>query len=203
LGLDLGQRQDHSAIAVVRGAEEPDGAFDYVKWVQPVRTVWEADPLRRLPLGTLYTTVVEQVARLVRRPEMEGRCTVVADATGVGMPVMEMLRRAGMRARLMPVIVTSSSGPARCTEGVWHVGRRELLTGLREMLEERRVRIPETEVGKSLVEELANVELESGGRVRSGAERGAVHDDLAFALALACWRTRLGRAGLVGAGRVV
>ena len=51
LGLDLGQRQDHSAIAVVRGAEEPDGAFDYVKWVQPVRTVWEAEELRRLPLG--------------------------------------------------------------------------------------------------------------------------------------------------------
>ena len=30
-----------------------------------------------------------------------------------------------------------------------------------------------------------------------------MHDDLAFALALACWRTRLGRVGFVGSGRVV
>src|SRR3954465_2783212 len=103
IGLDLGQRQDHSAIAVVRGAEEPEGGFDYVKWVQPMRTVWRGGgggggrrggrgargggELRRLPLGTMYTTVVEEVARVVRRPEIEGRCTVVTDATGVGMPV--------------------------------------------------------------------------------------------------------------------
>ncbi len=167
-----------------------------------MRTVWRAEELRRLPLGTMYTTVVEEVARVVRRPEMEGRCTVVADATGVGMPVMEMLRRSRMRAGLTPVILTGTSGPAHCTDGVWHVGRRELLTGLREMLEGRRVRIPETEVGKSLLEELANVELEVGRRVRLGAERGSVHDDLAFALALACWRTRLGRVGFVGSGRV-
>ena len=105
VGLDLGQRQDHSAIAVVCGAEEPEGGFDYQRWVQPMRTVWRAEELRRLPLGTMYTTVVEEVARVVRRPEMEGRCTVVADATGVGMPVMEMLRRSRMRAGLMPVIL--------------------------------------------------------------------------------------------------
>ena len=80
VGLDLGQRQDRSAIAVVCRAEEPEGGFDYQRWVQPRRTVWRAQELRRLPLGTLYTTVVEQVARLVRRPEMEGRWTVVADA---------------------------------------------------------------------------------------------------------------------------
>ena len=104
-----------------------------------MRTVWRAEELRRLPLGTMYTTVVEEVARVVRRPEMEGRCTVVADATGVGMPVMEMLRRSRMRAGLTPVILTGTSGPAHCTDGVWQVGRRESLTGLREMLEGRRV----------------------------------------------------------------
>ena len=98
----------------------------------------------------------------------------------------------------MPVIVTSSSGPAHCTEGVWHVGRRELLTGLREMLEERRVRIPETEVGRSLVEEAGEYGVGVGGPGEVGGGAGAVHDDLAFALALACWRTRLGRVGLVG-----
>ena len=40
VGLDLGQRQDHSAIGVVCGAEEPEGGFDYQRWVQPMRTVW-------------------------------------------------------------------------------------------------------------------------------------------------------------------
>ena len=38
LGLGPGAAAGPLGDAVVRGAEEPEGGFDYVRWVQPVRT---------------------------------------------------------------------------------------------------------------------------------------------------------------------
>ena len=76
------------------------------------------------------------------------------------------------------------------------VPRRDLMVNLRGILERKELRIAAgSREGGHLIEELANVRWDS--RAHS-----AVHDDLAFALALACWRATFETAGRVEKGRL-
>jgi hypothetical protein len=94
IGVDLGQRQDHSAVAVVERVSRVTERFDYVKWATCERESeeWVVRHLERIPLGTPYTAVAERVVGLAQRPPVAGKCQLVVDATGVGMPVVDMLR---------------------------------------------------------------------------------------------------------------
>jgi hypothetical protein len=180
LGLDLGQRVDHTAMALVTPVMEADGGFDYVRWMQPrverLRVVY----LERLPLGTRYFEVARRVRELMGRTAGAGRCEVVADATGVGLPVVEILRTAGIAATIVPVTITSG-GEARRGPAAWHVPRRDLLAKLVVELEQGRLRLPAgSPLAGRLREEIAGVQ--------AGPGRGGGHDDLVFALALASWR---------------
>jgi hypothetical protein len=77
LGLDLGQKHDYSAIAIVdvqdkmRGQQRPANGRMVVRY------------LERAPLGTKYPAVVEHVKGLVQSQLLRQRCAVIADATGV------------------------------------------------------------------------------------------------------------------------
>ena len=62
--------------------------------------------LERVPLGTPYPEVVERVAQVTRSAELAGRCHLVVDATGVGRPVVDLLRRARLGCVVMPVMIT-------------------------------------------------------------------------------------------------
>ncbi len=54
--------------------------------------------LERVELGTTYPDVVERVVQVTRSRDLLGRCHLVVDGTGVGRPVVDLLRRgeAGM-----------------------------------------------------------------------------------------------------------
>src|SRR5579884_1051671 len=96
VGLDLGKRLDYSAIAVVERWEKVARQFDYVDWkYREERTRGlQVRYLERMHLGTPYTVVVRRVAELLERLRQQGKCRLVVDATGVGMPVVDMLRSA-------------------------------------------------------------------------------------------------------------
>ena len=191
-GLDLGQKRDHSAIVVVermnlyQASEAP--AFHGVD----VRHV------ERAPLGTPYPEVVAGVRDLVRRlaRQYDG-CALAVDATGVGAPVVEMLRAAGLGAEVTAVTITGGDRE-RVSGGVWSVPKRDLMAGVQVMLEKRTLRIGRRmkEAG-ALVKELTDVRLTAGSG-GMGAEGRGEHDDLAVALALACWRARRATAGPMG-----
>jgi len=70
-----------------------------------------------LQLGTRYREVVRRMREVTSLPEFAG-CEVVADATGVGMPVVEMLQDAGLKASIVPL---TSGGSARREGGEWHL----------------------------------------------------------------------------------
>src|SRR5713226_2518893 len=108
VGLDLGQSNDYTAIAVVERitgkAVDPGKSHNLtdieragLRWIlEDIAVVPEpptAPPvyhlrhLERLSLGTSYPAVVEHVKRLVRLPSLrEG--VLAVDATGVGRAVM-------------------------------------------------------------------------------------------------------------------
>jgi hypothetical protein len=131
--------------------------------------------LEKIPLGTPYLKVVERVRQIAQDPEMgQERRVVTVDATGVGMPVVEMLRGARLDCELRAVTITGGVGE-RSNGGVYSVSKTDLMVGLRTRMEQRWV-----EVARRLPEwtELRKQMLGFGG---AGA------DDLVLALALAVW----------------
>ena len=66
LGIDLGKRQDHTAIAI---AERMDSRLE-LRYAE------------RVPLGTSYPHVVERVRYMVAHQNSRGRCVIAVDATG-------------------------------------------------------------------------------------------------------------------------
>src|SRR5437762_13335807 len=83
--------------------------------------------------------MVEHVRRLVTRPELV-RPTLVVDATGVGRPVVDLLRRAGLPCRLMPVTITAGDKETS-DSGTWRVPKRDLITGLLILLQREEIDI--------------------------------------------------------------
>ncbi len=123
---------------------------------------------------------------------LAGKATLVVDATGVGSPVVEMLRRAGLRATIMPVVITSGGAP-HLTQGNYHVPRTELLSGLELLFEQNRLDIAASlPLWPVLKEELSALRriASPDGRYRLVTAGAGTHDDLAVATALACWAAR-------------
>ena len=60
---------------------------------QPVMQVfYRVRGVRRLKLGTPYPEIVAEVASVARTVAAQGPTTLVVDATGVGAPVVDLLR---------------------------------------------------------------------------------------------------------------
>ena len=79
VGLDLGQRHDPTAIAVM----------------EKTTSHMRVRHLERVPLGTPYPGVVERVREIVWNGQLVRNCALAVDGTGVGAPVVDMLRGRG------------------------------------------------------------------------------------------------------------
>jgi hypothetical protein len=195
LGVDLGQKCDFTAIAVVERREHIPH-YLVTQWTGPV-TLYDLRHLERLPLGMPYPKAVQRVADLTREPSIQNRCTVVVDSTGVGAPVVDALRNSNLRAELVPVTITGGAHASRSRHG-WSVPKRELVSSLGMMIENEELRIaariPER---LRLVDELMSMQADKL------AAPGDKHDDLVFAVALACWRAKVGTIGPQSAGRLI
>jgi hypothetical protein len=200
LGLDLGQRQDPSALALVERDEIVLDEMDYATYEKRRERRYRMRFLERLWLGMPYPDVVERVRQVVRQRPLVGRCTLVMDATGVGAPVLEMLRLANLGCRIVPVNLTGGGRESQ-SDGVWNVPKRDLIIGLVTMLEKKELalsmRVPSARV---LDKELAGMEsrVTRSGQLSFGAWREGEHDDLVMAAALACWRARRREPGIWG-----
>jgi hypothetical protein len=186
VGLDLGERQDPSAIAVVEKIERarPYGPPEFEEL--------RVRQLARAPLGTPYPMLVAGVREGLRSSELRDQCTLVVDSTGVGIPVIEMLRGAKMGCEVLAVTITGGERATQHGQN-WNVPKKDLMSGVQLLLDEGRLRIAKDlpEAGW-LVKELVDVRVrqKASGRVRMGADGYGEHDDLVIALALAVWRAR-------------
>lgn len=176
VGLDLGQAQDYTAIAVVERKEHEGGSEYHVRHLERPR------------LGTPYPAIAERVRQLLTTEPLRGRAVLVVDATGVGAPVVDLLRRAG----LSPVAVTITGGDAAAREGDgYRVPKRDLVSTVQVLLQTGRLKVaaglPEA---KALAEELLNFQVRIDPKTAHdsyGTWREGTHDDLVLAVALACW----------------
>ncbi len=175
VGLDLGQKRDHAAIAVVEK--------------EPGEELLRVRHLERIALGTSYPRVVARVRDLVTDEKLAGQCALAVDGTGVGAPVVDLLRDARLGCELAPVTISGGERES-LVGGMFSVPKRDLIAGVQVLLEQGEMKIARDlrEAG-ALTRELMDVRMtmSGGGRVRLGADGAGEHDDLVIALALACW----------------
>lgn len=188
VGADFGQSRDYSAIAVIERAELK-GEFDYEVWAYEKKAALRLRYLERIALGTPYPEVVERVLRVTNDGKLAGRCHLAVDGTGVGRPVVDLLRMGQPKAKLLPV--TFTTGHAETYEqGFYRVPKRDLIIGLQVVLQRRGLQIAAgLPHARTLVEELEAVEvrISAAGNEQYAAWREGTHDDLVFAVALAYW----------------
>ena len=183
VGVDLGKRHDYSAIAVIDKEYEKD-RWDAVLYCDTYREVLTLRHLEKVELRTAYPRVVERVKEVARRASDLGRVTVVVDATGVGDPVVDLMKESRLAGDLMAVKITAGEQTVK-VRGEWHVPKSELMVGLQMMVARGRLAVArELELREELMGELLGI----GPELKAV---GSGHDDLAVAVALACWPLRV------------
>ena len=187
IGLDLGQAQDFTALAVltrprVTGRERP----------QDRQPPYAVPHLHRFPLGTPYPTIVAAVVELLRSPPLKGSM-LVADQTGVGRAVVDMLED-GLRGRVTchfcPITITGGHEVTKSSVGELRVPKKELVGCLQVLLQTRRLKVAQSlPEAATLVRELETfrVKITEAAHETFGAWREGQHDDLVLAVALAAW----------------
>jgi hypothetical protein len=183
LGLDLGQSQDYSALAVL---EDVDAFFEGPRaWSR----FYAVRHLKRWPLKTKYPTVVADVAELLRGPQLVDP-VLVLDATGVGRAVADLFDEHDLGVPVRRVVITAGHRVHQDEDGAYMVPKKELVSVLQSLLQTQRLtiaRLPEREV---LVKELLGFKVKVSAALNElyGSWREGQHDDLVLAVALACWR---------------
>ncbi|MBL8211067.1 MAG: terminase family protein [Bryobacterales bacterium] len=191
LGVDLGQKCDFTAIAVLERYREAGTVRDSVTSGFPTTRRFDVRHLERIPLGTEWASIVRRISELSRAAARIGATTLAVDATGVGAPVVESLRREPLGARLAPVIITGGD-KTTYDNGTYRVPRLDLLDGLTLQVENGDLRVGANVTDAHLLgRELLNLKRNhrATGSTITAAD-SAEHDDLVFATALAAWAAR-------------
>jgi len=177
VGLDLGQAQDYTALSVVEVIPEKRGK----------KTVnnFQIRHLQRFPLGTPYPDIVKSVVSLL---DSIGKGELVVDATGVGRPVVDLLKKED----LYPIEIIIHGGDSTTHEGsIWRVPKRDLISTLTVAFQTGNLKIASAlPDAKTLIDELLNFKVKINLKTAHDsyeAWRDGQHDDLVLSVALACW----------------
>jgi hypothetical protein len=171
IGVDLGQSQDYTAIAIIEQLKQEGGAVYHVRKLERTR-------------GTPYPDVVARVKDILQRlPGAE----LVADQTGVGAPVVDMF----VRADLKPIGIYIHGGDRVTHEGsTWRVPKRDLVGVLQVLLQNQRLKIAQSSLSDILASEMLNFKVKidpATAHDSYSAWREQEHDDLVLSVALAAW----------------
>ncbi len=144
MGIDLGQAQDYTALCIVEKLKTAEGENQY-----------HLRHLERLLLGTPYPTVVKRILELMyTEPLKTQEVYIVVDSTGVGRPVVDLMRQSGLR----PIAVTITGGN-QVTEddNGYKVPKRDLVSTLQVLIQSGRLKIAEgLPQARTLIQELLN-----------------------------------------------
>ena len=221
MGVDIGQKRDHTAMAIVERAQVVYAGRDPVTYAPLEQIEFRLRYLKRLPLGLAYSSadgeesIVGRIEETFRRLRSDfggihgtqsgDLFTMVVDATGVGTPVVDLLKKERLACELVPVTITGGVQATQARDG-WNVPKRDLVTGLQVMYEREELRMPKKmKLVDALVEELGNMgsRITETGKETYPAWREGVHDDLVLAVALAVWRAKQGKKSPWGSVRLV
>ncbi|MRR31318.1 hypothetical protein EG834_13580 [bacterium] len=175
VGLDLGQASDYTALSVLERIKPEGEAHYHIRHLERVR-------------GVPYPAIVDKVAAMLHNPSLEGKAVLVADATGVGVAVIDLFRQAGLK----PVAVSIHGGDRTTHEGdSWRTPKRDLVGVLQVLFQSGRLKISSRlPLAGILQQELLNFKVKIDPQTAHdsySAWREQDHDDLVLSVALAAW----------------
>lgn len=182
MGLDLGQSSDYTALSVL---EKIDIDSD-----RGMVHGYHLRHLERPKLGTPYPAIVERAKKLLSRDPLKGASSLIVDATGVGAPVVDMMRQADIGAPIIAVTITGGDTVGNASYNTYRVPKRDLVSNLQVLFQSGRLKVaqglPEASL---LVKELLTfqVKITLDAHDTYGAWREGAHDDLVLSVALAVW----------------
>jgi hypothetical protein len=177
LGLDIGQANDPTAVAII---EHP---------TRELPPTYRVRALHRYPLGTYYTEIADDIVARLRTPPLARNTLVGIDATGVGAPVVDLIKHHRDIYDIYAITITAGT-TVGSTGHQLNVPKRDLITKTAVLFQQHRIRIsarlPDT---PTLVNELLNYRIKTSdnGHHSYGPESSHDHDDLLLALSLALW----------------
>lgn len=182
IGIDLGQQNDYTVMSVVEILDQDTmhsmGGFFY-------ELTW----LHRFKLKTSYPSIVNMITTVVDRTFEDNEYMLLVDYTGVGRPVVDMLRKNELN-----LIAINITGGNKCN---WRFGneasvpKKELVTSLQVVLQSNRI------IWHPDIHELAHLKKEFLNfktikpkdptlTLKYSAASG-YHDDIVMAISLATW----------------
>lgn len=177
IGLDLGQAQDPTALAVIERRGDTKTGICHVP------------QLKRYPIGTAYGDIVADLAaKMEKAPE---DTMLIVDGTGVGRAVTDMIftHPGFQQSNIQAVTITAGNDETRAGR-YWKVPKRNLVGSVQVLLQSKRLKIAESLADTPvLTAELQNfkVKITDAGNDVYGEWRAGKHDDLVLAVALGCW----------------
>ena len=203
ISVDIADQHDYTALAFLHSYEEHKPGVDAFHDARPKRRPRRTFELQHLERWR-HIGYPEQVRRIGERYEeirrhvavlglASARTELVIDATGVGRPVLDLLRDAGLRPQ--GVVITSGSEKTRQKGGIIGVPKAMLATTLQVVLQSGRLRLSDDlPLADVLEQELAGfrVAFTPSGNLRFGNDVGewrtSAHDDLVLAVAIGVWK---------------
>ena len=193
VGLDLGQRADYTALAVIQSVMEGPASSAGSHKELHLRH------LERYPLRTPYPEIADKVAALMGDPALSPEERIgfrlrrtpprlIVDATGVGTAVSDLLKTRGLR--FTRVTITGGDKVNRVAGG-YRVLKRDLVAALEVPFHKGSLKVAEGLVlWPALQEELLTFRRKINLQTAHDSYehwRDSDQDDLVLATALACW----------------
>lgn len=186
IGVDLGQQNDYTVISILQllynGSNVHNVGFLY-------RLVY----LYRFPLKTSYPEMVNRMLTFIDHVYPANDYMMVVDYTGVGRPVVDM-----MRQKELKVIALNITGS---TKSKWKFGnevsvpKKDIVSSLQVVFQERRIKIArdidsflKTNVINEYVKEFLSFKptINKNAHAQFNASSG-YHDDIVMSIGLATW----------------
>lgn len=176
IGLDLASQQDYTALSILETMREKGKRTHRCGALQRWRET--------------YPDTVAKVAAVAKRPVFRN-AVIVADQTGVGRPVVDMLREALPGRRVIGCTITAGSGWSRGEhKDDVRVSKKLLVSTLQVLFAEGRMAYRSgLELVPVLQGELQNFRVKITAHVNETFEawRDSQHDDLVLSVGLAAF----------------
>ena len=191
--VDLGNQGDYTAYSVTFLVEQRDSdTVDGIpRKVHEIRNFYYIDQLERVPLGMSYPEIVKDVKNRLQDSRLRN-FRLVVDATGVGLPVLQMMSDEGLDP--LGICITGGNNPGEWKDPKgrrmgYTVPKRDIITVMQSIFTGRRIKIFPSEGARTLVDELANYKykLSRNGSDTYEAWRESIHDDLVMSSGIGLW----------------
>lgn len=194
-GLDLGQAQDYTALtALEKKIINRDITMDLLNALPPNAILDEGKEyhlrhVERFALGTTYPTIISNLIDRINALNLGDKYMVIVDATGVGRPVVDLMRK--NRIRCVPVSFTAGEKENYDIDfGGWRVPKRILVSNLQVLFQNGQLKMaPGLPNLQQITNELLNLKVKVTQSKNDTYEawREGDRDDLVFSLAMAAW----------------